>query len=578
MNIGIDFGSTYSAFSGYEEQTDTLKKLTIDEMGIANIPSVVSISPRGEIMCGSAAKNEIGSKNRRIYEAFKMLLVESDAGLLAKRGYDAENTPKKIANYFLDYVLETISERYGEPVEDVVICAPEIWSKNIKQLDGHGILKEILSVDSDGEPLTRTVRVVSEPEAASAFFAYNYEKETKKPFNGHLLLIDYGGGTLDLTLTKVVSDGTGVIEICTRASGGAGENHYGENGGINIGNAGIAFMQDVIVRALREKGSLGQDEEVTYTSPDFLKAVKDLESKLMSKTSDIRKTFLKLGKYRDAEKLLQKDPLFFSDITYDDESVDITYQQLLLSYKSTIEGVLKDEIEKILPDVCKAIDTDPCDPASGTNDDFKIALVGGFCSFFLVQHQINEIFNVNVNFNEDLRFKNIAVDKKESAISFGAGLIAAKRVEIKKLAHFSIGIVASAAKDSRKEPRYAMNYRDAIEQDKIYFCSTANGKPCIYAKLRGEIRSFVINYSGKEKQGITMPLKPKMFRMINNGLKDEKGLWNCGFSMDDSEIFSFHAVPYLMPGETDNREPICIKLAQFSDLVELTEADEDSFI
>ena len=51
------------------------------------------------------------------------------------------------------------------------------------------------------------VQVVTEPEAASAYFAYHYEKETGKPFNGSLLLIDYGGGTLDITLTRIASDG-----------------------------------------------------------------------------------------------------------------------------------------------------------------------------------------------------------------------------------------------------------------------------------------------------------------------------------------------------------------------------------
>lgn len=66
--------------------------------------------------------------------------------------------------------------------------------------DGISILRDILYNDVD-VPI-KNVEVVSEPEAASAYFAYNYEAETSKSFNGYLLLIDYGGGTLDITLQK----------------------------------------------------------------------------------------------------------------------------------------------------------------------------------------------------------------------------------------------------------------------------------------------------------------------------------------------------------------------------------------
>ena len=77
-------------------------------------------------------------------------------------------------------------------------------------------------------------------------------------------------------------------------------------------------------------------------------------------------------------------------------------------------------------------------------DDFKIALVGGFCSYYLVRKQIADIYNLDPNSKIDLRVKNVSADKQEQAISLGAALLAAGKVVLKKTARYSIGICTSS--------------------------------------------------------------------------------------------------------------------------------------
>ena len=231
MTVGIDFGSTYSTISRYDPVRNTVKAISLGAAS-SSIPSVVSLEiSSGRIDCGSAAKNSIGDSWYRIFEAFKMLLVSADETMLRSRGYDDVYTPRRISGEYLKYLLElAMKHEKKKQIGSLVICVPNIWSSKEITKDGRRILREILEEDLKDCPIG-DVQVVEEPEAASAFFAYNMEQSTGEAFNGHLLIIDYGGGTLDLTLTKVSSDGQGHMEICYQEDGGAGTNHPGNDGG-----------------------------------------------------------------------------------------------------------------------------------------------------------------------------------------------------------------------------------------------------------------------------------------------------------------------------------------------------------
>lgn len=586
MKIGIDFGSTYSVISAYNDAEERVEILTLAEDDSASIPSVVSVNRNGKVTCGKGAKEQLGKRTVRLFEAFKMLLPETNTDMLRKRGYDDIYSPRRVTKDYLESVLHGILNRYGgDKFEDVVICVPEIWGKNLRTLDGRSILREILTgKDSSGTEIADgidipvgAVRVVTEPEAASAFFAYNFEKETGKNFNGHLLLIDYGGGTLDITLTEVISERQGVMEIGYREGGGAGENHPDSGGDGTIGSAGIAFMQDVVKNAIRNSGIVAEDEYIGYTSPGFASAVRDLESQLKApdRIKEIEDTFGEYGSYyQDYEAILEEDPIEFYEIEYNDEPIAVTYQQLYTSYKNVIEGVLNEQIKQINKKVSEHLGSDPTQPEAGVRNDFKIALVGGFGSFYLVKKQIEEIYNIDLNDKLDMRTKNIAANKREQAISLGAALIAAGKIDLQKTARYSIGIYAPRS-DGVYELHYGIKYHQTIEPGRPYFiCNsdTDSDTPAnrsTYGRLNGEIKNFAIEFTERTNHGGLMVLKREMLEQLK--ALPEHGFWNCGFSMDESDIVSFHVVPsHMMKGK--NVKPLVIPLGSYSKMFDLTDA------
>lgn len=578
MKIGVDFGSTYSTVSKYSPSTDNVEAITLSEGAPASIPSVVSLSKKGVVTCGTGAKEQVGKRTVRIFQAFKMLLNEPNQEMLRRRGYDDSCTPRFITKNFLESILHGILHREGrESIENLVICVPEIWGKKLNTLDGRVILRDVLKKDIDVP--VHHIQVVTEPEAASAFIAYNYEKETHKSFNGHLLLVDYGGGTLDLTLTQVTSSGNGAMEIGYREGGGAGENHPNNRGSGAIGKAGIAFMQGVVLQALRDQGILEDSDSVDYTDPEFVAAVKDLESQMKSaeRIQDIEDLFEEFGSYRNIKKILNEDPIDFISLEYDGEEVSVTYQHLYLAYRDIIEGVLEEEIRKINALVAPHIGEDPCSPTSGMGDDFKIAMVGGFCAFYLVKKQIAEIYNLDPNSTIDLRVKNVSADKQEQAISLGAALLAAGKVVLQKTARYSIGIYSNGS-DGTPRLYYGIKYHQTVEPGKPYFLCRNEDQPdepsnrVTYGGLNGNIKSFAIEFSDRRDHGGLMKLKPEMLERLQR--LPEHNYWNLGFSVDESDVISFHIVPRFMLGIHSGEESIVIPLDSYSRMFDLTDVKE----
>lgn len=547
MKVGIDFGSTYSAISAYNEKEDRVESLSLVEGESAAIPSIVSITSKGKVSCGKAAKDQIGKRTTRIFEAFKMLLVEQNREMLQRRGYSDNESPRYITRIFLESLLRGTLRRYGdERFEDIIVCVPEIWCKNLYTLDGRSILRDILK-NEISFPVDH-VRVVSEPEAASAYFAYHYEQETQKAFNGHLLLIDYGGGTLDITLTEVHSDGNGKMEISYKEGGGAGENHPDANGCGAIGSAGIAYMQRVVTLALEDNDFLSDEEAPDFTSPDFVAAVRDLESQLKSadRMKDLEDTFGSYGAgYADLVDILDDEDIEFITLEYRGEELPVTYQQLYRAYQDTIEGVLRRQIESINLRVAEQIGSDPCDPSAGEQDYFKIALVGGFSSFYLVKKQLADIYRLDANQKLDLRTKSIHADKRELAISLGAALLASGKVVLKKVSRFSIGLY-SVGHDRRYQLRYAIRCGQIVEPGKPYFILRNGEKPdtpdnrILFGGLHGNLTHLAIEFSDRTDCGGLMALKPQVLRRLSD--LPEEGFWNFGFSMDESDIVSVHIV------------------------------------
>lgn len=551
MDIGIDFGSTYSLITTFDDAEQKLRELK-PQGDTAVTPSYISIDKEDdtEINFGTFAKSRVYDKNYTHFSGFKMMLVENNPETLRANGYTDKNTPKYITRLFLEHMLNGIllkENPAGSSIDiksgynNVYICVPELWAKHAKTIDGCYTLRKILTEELG----IKKVTIVMEPEAASAYFAYIYEKNTGRSFNGHLFLIDFGGGTLDVTLSKVVSDGFGSITIKRVSSDGLGENHKDIYGMTESGKAGMAYIQRLVLNVLSRNGINDADA----ASPDFKETVVEIENTLMSSKgiSGIRDTFSRFSNYSQFRKIFDKK---YSDISdarniftrfrYQGKKYPVRYAELFEAYKQVIEKGFGETIKKMCDVSRTYTHKDPCTIEAGEDDDFKIALVGGFGSFYFVQKQIEEIFNID-DINYDCRTKGLTVSENEKAISYGAALFAAEKVILKKTASYALGLQVTNKNDNTKRHLiYAIRYSQEISANTIYYVTESNGHRSKFTSVHEVIHRLISNDCTDDTRGYTMMMKYEYIRTLST--LPTKGIFYIGFSIDENHLITMHIV------------------------------------
>ncbi len=555
-NIGIDFGSTYTTVSVYREETGLLETVFFNQDS-PYVPSVAAYNGK-KLEFGRAAKLHAGKKGVSVYKAFKMLLTETDEERLEKRGYLGPYTPSRIAGEFLDDLIHQVLARTGEErIGRLVVGAPEIWFQEVKTIAARSILRDIcLEIPEVG-----SVQVVSEPAAASAFFSYNYQTITGKAFDGNILLIDYGGGTLDLTLTQVTArpdeENRQRMEIKVLEAVGAGENVERR-----IGKAGIVYMEVVMAEAVWRAG-LVEGDRGPKIDGKFLRAVNELEDELQSRTEEIGAFFAERG-VDDPNRLNEE----FTSVDYRGEELEITYGLLAEVYDDVIRPVLDGKLREML----SFMEEKGIDYGNSSRDTFKVALVGGFGNFYLVKKQVMDLFRFVPG---DRRQSDIIRNKSdcEKAISLGTALLASRVVGIRQTAPYSIGVFARSASGEVCRD-YAFRYKEDIEFDRAYFpVSPADGRRIVTFVASNSISRFVINMGHDEQTAIVVPLKEEFKRRLENVVKNEYRTAVIGFSLDPSEVVSVHICEYDLL-EDQLGEDHVIELTRFDELFELTRVEK----
>ena len=554
MNLGIDFGSTYTIASLYDENNKSLDALLLGGMTSPCIPTVAALR-KEKLSFGVTAKNATGQIKTRMFGGFKMLISESDQDKLAKRGFDQEYTPVRLTKEFLENIVQMAEAKCGESeINNLVIGAPEVWFQEMNTVSGRGTLRDICQQLPNVRP--EGVKVVSEPSCAGAFFAYNYMVLKGKPFSGHILLVDYGGGTLDINLTSISaepgSDGRQAMQIKVLESTGAGENTDGK-----IGQAGMRYMESVAERALI-KNELWDPNDLPQPDGKFYRLVNQLEASIVARTGEIRSQFIAYNGM-DLEDLEEEE---FDTLEYKEEEVVISYATLLEVYDEVIRDVLGSKLME-MKNFIKKHNIDTSD-----DEKFKIALVGGFGNYYLVRKQVDEVFE---NGSLDGSMKDIIQkeEDREKAISYGAALFASGIVGIRQTAPYSIALYQTG-QDGNPEVNYAFRYRADIKYDIPYFPSYENGQPVIVFMASGGVKEFVINMGHEKETALRVPLREefrsKLLGLITNQYKTAA----IGFSLDSSEILRVHVHEYDLLKQKFTEKGKLIELAKFSDLFDIT--------
>ncbi len=550
MNLGVDFGSSFSCFSRWNFLEDRLEALQIGAAGSAFVPTLVTISEAGEWECGQIAQKHVADPTYKRFRACKMLL-NADASEWKKHdSYSDEYSPERIAEYFLKNRLEeALYACQEEQIEQMVLCVPELWAKGIRTPDPKTALYRICQ--KVPQLKNGKVKIVTEPEAASAYTAYCCRKASGgKNFEGYLLIVDYGGGTLDITLTEVdttMQDGKEITRISTRGRGGQGENH---NGRIGIG--GISYMTRVsemllcsVRPDLRDENDparvVGTRRQKVLESPEFVSLYQEVEAAVTDSTG-IKAVDKALKKNRfDPNGAMPEDMTVVKTICWNNEtgdkcSADLTIAMLYRAYVDNVEQVLKKELDKMLPVLEKYV-ADPYDPS---REDFKIVLVGGFGKYKLVENQLYRYFHVTDS-KADKRLNSSLSTAKETAISYGAALIANDFISVRRTAPLSLGIFGSNA--SGRTFFNAITFGQIMEENTVYYVRREPEKnrpeegiiQSIYSSERSP--EFAINFSGELNRAYGRYMNPEYWS--NQIVLPANSKCALGFRIDDSNVISF---------------------------------------
>lgn len=198
MMIGIDLGTTNSLVCVYRNGKT---ELIPNGLGEYMTRSVVSVLEDGTILTGRAAAERLISHPERTAASFKRFMGTEKTFVLGGRSF----LPHELSALILKQLCEDAKNYLGEEIEEAIISVPAYFDDNQRNATK-------LAAELAGLPVRR---LINEPSAAALY--HNLHANIQ---DCRLMLIDFGGGTLDVSIVECFEN---VIEILAIA----GDNHLG---------------------------------------------------------------------------------------------------------------------------------------------------------------------------------------------------------------------------------------------------------------------------------------------------------------------------------------------------------------
>ncbi len=183
--IGIDLGTTNSVVSVLEGGEPTV--ITNPE-GSRITPSVVGFTKDGQRLVGQLAKRQAVSNPDRTISSIKRHMGESYKVSIDGKDY----TPQEISAMVLQKLKADAEAYLGETVTQAVITVPAYFSDAQRQA----------TKDAGKIAGLEVLRIINEPTAAA--LAYGLDKDKDET----VLVFDLGGGTFDVSILEISSEGT----------------------------------------------------------------------------------------------------------------------------------------------------------------------------------------------------------------------------------------------------------------------------------------------------------------------------------------------------------------------------------
>ena len=190
--IGIDLGTSNSAAAVMMGGKPTI--IPAEEgvtIGGKAFPSIVAFDKNGDRLVGENARRQAIKNPENTIIAAKRKMGTNHVFKIQ----DKEYKPQQISAFILQKIKKDTEAFLGEKIEKAVITVPAYFDDNQRQATKDA--GTIAGLD--------VVRIINEPTAAALAFGLDKLKEDMK-----ILVFDFGGGTLDVTIMEM---GGGVFEV-----------------------------------------------------------------------------------------------------------------------------------------------------------------------------------------------------------------------------------------------------------------------------------------------------------------------------------------------------------------------------
>ncbi len=200
--IGIDLGTSNSAAAVVEAgKPIIIPSAEGTTVGGKAFPSYVAFTKDGQLLVGEPARRQAVTNPERTILAVKRKMGTDQKIKVDEKDY----TPQQISAFILQKIKKDAEAYLGAMIAKAVITVPAYFNDAQRQA----------TKDAGAIAGLEVIRIINEPTAAA--LAYGIDKAGK---NEKILVFDFGGGTLDVTIMEF---GEGVFEVIATS----GDTHLG---------------------------------------------------------------------------------------------------------------------------------------------------------------------------------------------------------------------------------------------------------------------------------------------------------------------------------------------------------------
>ena len=408
MIVGLDFGTTNSIISYWDNQAQ--KPATFSYKGKDYVPSAVAYEDGELIAIGSDALNHWVNNHDEVNlcRFFKPLLPLEDAAEWTNRNWHSKMAPRKVTSDYINHLLRqsaaSIEKNSDSPISKLIVSVPELWHNQAVNTGAEELIK-VLDELNMPEPT-----LISEPVAACAYYVWRSQLPIGE--QRRVIICDMGGGTFDVSVCDVYRQAESHDKISVVAFAGN-----------DNARAGVQFLRSLLSNIYNDNGRVSDP-----TSFEFKRDLWKLDDSIRIDINGERLKKAYAG-YKESPEHFKNLSVFSFD------GMKVKADHAFLAFHDIEEG-----IKKVLSDIEEQL---------GPNYHIdNILMVGGFSRYFMVRKVIADFFDL-----EEADSKISLFNHQDSlyAISKGASLIAAGKVEIRELYPHSIFYIGYNAQNDAQE-------------------------------------------------------------------------------------------------------------------------------